>query len=149
MVMGMVCCIRFFDQFFFDVIYSGIGQFVILVFGLDVWVYCFVWLVGSIVYEVDMLEVIEFKIVMLSDLGVELVIECWIVVVDLCDDWVIVFQMVGFDLKVLVVWSVEGLLVYLLVEVQDVLFDNIIVLSVFGSWLVFEFVLDIVIFVDE
>lgn len=71
MATGMACRTRFFDQFFLDATHSGIGQFVILASGLDARAYRLAWPVGSIVYEVDMPEVIEFKTATLSDLGAE------------------------------------------------------------------------------
>lgn len=84
---------------------------------------------GSIVYEVDMPEVIEFKTATLSDLGAEPATERRTVAVDLRDDWATALQTAGFDPKVPAAWSAEGLLVYLPVEAQDALFDNITALS--------------------
>lgn len=107
------------------------------------------WPVGGIVYEVDMPEVIEFKTATLSDLGAEPATERRTVAVDLRDDWATALQTAGFDPKVPAAWSAEGLLVYLPVEAQDALFDNITALSAPGSRLAFEFVPDTAIFADE
>lgn len=149
MATGMACRTRFFDQFFLDATHSGIGQFVILASGLDARAYRLAWPVGSIVYEVDMPEVIEFKTATLSDLGAEPATERRTVAVDLRDDWATALQTAGFDPKVPAAWSAEGLLVYLPVEAQDALFDNITALSAPGSRLAFEFVPDTAIFADE
>lgn len=70
-----------------------------------------------------------------------LLVGCCEVFVDLCQDWFVVLCDVGFDLMVCMVWLVEGLLMYLLVEVQDWLFIQVGVVSVVGSWIVVEIVL--------
>ena len=53
------------------------------------------WPTGTVVYEVDMPEVIEFKTLTLSDLGAEPTAERRTVAVDLRDDWATALQCGG------------------------------------------------------
>ena len=149
MARGMACRTRYYDQFFIDATQSGVGQVVILAAGLDARAYRLPWPAGTIVYEVDMPEVIEFKTSTLSDLGAEPTAERRTVAVDLRDDWATALQAAGFDPQASAAWSAEGLLVYLPDAAQDALFDNITALSAPGSRLAFEFVPDTAVFADE
>lgn len=148
MAQGMACRTRFYDQFFLDATRSGIGQVVILASGLDSRAYRLPWPAGTVVYEVDMPEVIEFKTLTLGDLGAEPTAERRTVGIDLRDDWASALQAAGFDPQAPSAWSAEGLVVYLPDEAQDALFDNITTLSVPGSRLAFEFVPDTAVFAD-
>ena len=149
MAQGMACRTRFYDQFFVDATQSGIRQAVILASGLDARAYRLPWPTGTVVYEVDMPEVIEFKTLTLSDLGAEPTAERRTVAVDLRDDWATALQAAGFDPKAPAAWSAEGLLVYLPDGAQDALFDNITALSATGSRLAFEFVPDTAVFGEK
>ncbi|MCV7441623.1 SAM-dependent methyltransferase [Mycobacterium paraense] len=149
MARGMACRTRFYDQFFLDAAKGGIGQVVILASGLDARAYRLPWPAGTVVYEVDMPEVIEFKTSTLRDLGAEPTAERRTVAIDLRDDWAAALQQTGFDPQAPAAWSAEGLLVYLPDEAQDALFDNITALSAPGSRLAFEFVPDTAVFGDE
>lgn len=148
MARGMACRTRFYDQFFLDATRGGIRQVVILASGLDSRAYRLPWPAGTVVYEVDMPEVIEFKTLTLGDLGAEPTAERRTVAIDLRDDWASVLQAAGFDPQAPSAWSAEGLVVYLPDEAQDALFDNITTLSAPGSRLAFEFVPDTAVFAD-
>ena len=149
MARGMACRTRFYDRFFLDAAQSGIDQVVILASGLDARAYRLPWPAGTVVYEVDMPEVIEFKTSTLSDLGAEPTAERRTVAIDLRDDWAAALQAAGFDPKAPAAWSAEGLLVYLPDDAQDALFGNITALSAPDSRLAFEFVPDTTVFADE
>jgi methyltransferase (TIGR00027 family) len=149
MARGMACRTRFYDRFFLDAAQNGIDQVVILASGLDARAYRLPWPAGTVVYEVDMPEVIEFKTSTLRDLGAEPTAERRTVAIDLRDDWAAALRAAGFDPNAPAAWSAEGLLVYLPDEAQDALFDNITALSAAGSRLAFEFVPDTTIFADE
>jgi methyltransferase (TIGR00027 family) len=140
---------RFYDQFFVDATQSGIRQAVILAAGLDARAYRLPWPAGTVVYEVDMPEVIEFKTSTLRKLGAEPTAERRTVAVDLRDDWPAALRAAGFDPDAASAWSAEGLVVYLPPEAQDALFDNITALSAAGSRLACEFVPDTNVFADE
>jgi methyltransferase (TIGR00027 family) len=149
MARGMACRTRFYDQFFLEAAKSGVGQAVILAAGLDARAYRLPWPAGTVVYEVDMPEVIEFKTLTLGDLGAEPTAERRTVAIDLRDDWAAALQDAGFDPQASAAWSAEGLLVYLPDAAQDALFDHITALSAPGSRLAFEFVPDTAVFADE
>jgi len=149
MARGMACRTRFYDNFFLDATRNGIRQVVILASGLDARAYRLPWPAGTVVYEVDMPEVIEFKTLTLSYLGAEPTAERRTVAVDLRDDWATALRGAGFDPQAPAAWSAEGLLVYLPDAAQDALFDNITALSAPRSRLAFEFVPDTAIFADE
>ncbi len=149
MARGMACRTRFYDQFFLDATQGGVRQAVILASGLDARAYRLPWPAGTVVYEVDMPEVIEFKTLTLRDLGTEPTAERRTVAIDLRDDWATALRDAGFDSQAPAAWSAEGLLVYLPDAAQDALFDNITALSAPGTHLAFEFVPDTAIFADE
>jgi methyltransferase (TIGR00027 family) len=149
MAQGMAARTRFYDQFFLDAAQSGVAQAVILASGLDARAYRLPWPTGTVVYEVDMPEVIEFKTVTLSELGAEPTAQRRTVSVDLRDDWGAALQASGFDPQAPAAWSAEGLLIYLPDEAQDALFDNITALSAAGSRLAFDIVPNTAVFADE
>lgn len=148
MAQGMACRTRFYDQFFLDATRGGIGQVVILASGLDSRAYRLPWPAGTVVYEVDMPEVIEFKTLTLGDLGAKPTAQRRTVAIDLRDDWASALQAAGFDPQAPSAWSAEGLVVYLPDDAQDALFDNVTSLSAPGSRLAFEFVPDTAVFAD-
>src|ERR1700684_1552612 len=149
MAQGIACRTRFYDQFFVEATQSGIGQAVILASGLDARAYRLPWPAGTVVYEVDMPEVIEFKTVTLSELGAEPTAQRRTVSVDLRDDWGAALQASGFDPRAPAAWSAEGLLIYLPDEAQDALFDNLTALSAPGSRLAFDIVPNTAVFADD
>jgi methyltransferase (TIGR00027 family) len=124
---------RFFDDFFTAATGSGIRQAVILASGLDTRAYRLPWPAGTVVFEIDQPEVIEFKTRTLDDLGAEPTAQRRAVAIDLRNDWPSALKEAGFDAGQPTAWSAEGLLVYLPPEAQDRLFDNISELSAPGS----------------
>ena len=145
---GMAVRTRFYDNFFVDATRSGIRQAVIVAAGLDARAYRLPWSEGTVVYEVDMPNVIEFKTSTLSRLGAEPTAERRTVAVDLRDDWPAALQAAGFDPQAPSAWSAEGLVVYLPPDAQDALFGNITALSAPQSQLASEFVPDTTLFAD-
>jgi methyltransferase (TIGR00027 family) len=145
---GMAVRTRFYDRFFVDATRSGIRQVVIVAAGLDARAYRLPWPQGTVVYEVDLPDVIEFKTSTLSELGAVPTAERRTVAVDLRDDWPAALQAAGFDPQAPSVWSAEGLVVYLPPEAQDALFANITALSAPKSQLASEFVPDTTMFAD-
>ena len=97
MARGMAVRTRFYDRFFLDATHAGIRQAVILASGLDARAYRLPWPDGTVVYEVDLPEVIDFKTSTLSQLGAEPTAERRIVAVDLRDDWPAALRDAGFD----------------------------------------------------
>ena len=124
---------RFFDDFFVQATGSGIRQAVILASGLDTRAYRLPWPAGTVVYEIDQPDVIEFKTRTLAGLGAEPTAVRRTVAIDLRDDWPSALTDAGLDPGQPTAWSAEGLLVYLPPDAQDRLFDNIVALSAPGS----------------
>src|SRR6202035_2151943 len=149
MARGMACRTRFYDRFFLDAAQSGIDQAVILAAGLDARAYRLPWPAGTVVYEVDQPEVIEFKTKTLADLGAEPTATRRTIAIDLRDDWPQALLDNGFDRTQPTAWSAEGLLIYLPPQAQDLLFDNITKLSAPGSRLATEHIPDFDVFEDE
>lgn len=131
---------KFFDDYFLTAGAQGVRQAVILAAGLDARAYRLPWADGTVVYEVDQPEVIDFKTRTLADLGAEPTAQRRTVPVDLRDDWPAAMRAAGLDPDEPTAWCAEGLLIYLPPEAQDRLFDNIHALSAPGSTVATEFV---------
>jgi methyltransferase (TIGR00027 family) len=145
---GMAVRTRFYDNYFIDAAHRGIRQAVIVAAGLDARAYRLPWPEGTVVYEVDLPDVIEFKTSTLEGLGATPTAERRTVAVDLRDDWPAALQAAGFDPQAPSAWSAEGLVVYLPPDAQDALFSNITALSARQSQVASEFVPDTTIFRD-
>jgi methyltransferase (TIGR00027 family) len=130
---------RFFDDFFCDAGAAGIRQAVILASGLDSRAYRLSWSDGTIVYEIDQPQVIEFKSATMASIGAAPATEQRTVGIDLREDWPKALRASGFDDTQPTAWSAEGLLVYLPPDAQDRLFDDITALSAPGSRLATEY----------
>jgi methyltransferase (TIGR00027 family) len=129
---------KFFDEFFLGAAKAGVKQAVILASGLDSRAYRLQWPSGTVVYEIDQPQVIEFKTRTLSELGASPTADRRVVAIDLRDDWPTALRTAGFDPKQPTAWSAEGLLGYLPPEAQDRLLDTITELSAPGSRLATE-----------
>jgi methyltransferase (TIGR00027 family) len=149
MAEGMAVRTRYFDDFFTTATDAGLRQAVILASGLDSRAYRLPWPAGTVVFEVDQPQVIEFKTRTLNDMGARPTADLRIVGVDLRNDWPAALRAKGFDVATPTAWIAEGLLVYLPPNAQDQLFDNIASLSAPGSRLATEFVPSTDIFTDE
>jgi methyltransferase (TIGR00027 family) len=124
---------KFYDEYFLDATNAGITQVVILASGLDSRAYRLPWPTGTVVYEVDQPQVIQFKTRVLAELGAVPTADRRAAAVDLRDDWPTALRTAGFDPALPSAWSVEGLLGYLPPEAQDRLLDAITELSAPGS----------------
>ncbi len=140
---------RFFDEFFTAATESGVRQAVILASGLDTRAYRLRWPAGTVVYEIDQPQVIDFKTATLADIGAEPTVDRRTVGIDLRDDWPAALRRHGFDQNQPTAWSAEGLLPYLPPDAQDRLFDHIGALSAAGSRLATEHIPDPLAFTDE
>jgi methyltransferase (TIGR00027 family) len=149
MVDGMAVRTKYFDDYFIDATGAGVRQAVILASGLDARAYRLPWPAGTVVYELDQPQVIEFKTTTLAGIGAEPTATRRTVPVDLRQDWPAALKAAGLDLTAPTAWLAEGLLIYLPPEAQDRLFDNITDLSAPGSTIATEFVPGIVDFDAE
>ncbi len=129
---------RFFDDFFASAAAAGVRQAVILASGLDTRAYRLGWPDGTVVFEIDQPEVIEFKTRVLADTGATPGADRRTVGIDLREDWPAALRGAGFDPSAPTAWIAEGLLIYLPPDAQDRLLDNITALSAPGSALATE-----------
>lgn len=144
MIGGMGVRTKYFDEYFIDATNAGIRQVVILASGLDARAYRLPWPDGTVLYEIDQPQVIEFKTTTLADIGAEPTATRRAVAIDLRGDWPTAVTQAGLDTSQPTAWLAEGLLIYLPPEAQDRLFDNITALSAPGSTVATEFVPGIV-----
>ncbi|MGV0834186.1 class I SAM-dependent methyltransferase [Mycolicibacterium thermoresistibile] len=131
---------KFFDDYFETATAGGVRQAVILASGLDARAYRLAWPAGTVVYEIDQPDVIEFKTRTLDGTGAEPTAERRTVAIDLRHDWPTVLRDAGLDPKAPTAWCAEGLLIYLPPPAQDLLFDRIHALSAPGSTVATEYV---------
>ena len=111
----------------------------ILASGLDSRAYRLPWPDGTVVYEIDQPQVIEFKTATMASMARPLPRSTERSAIDLREDWPAALRDSGFDVGQPTAWSAEGLLVYLPPDAQDRLFDNITALSAPGSRLATEY----------
>ena len=137
---GMAVRTKYFDDYFINATGTGVRQVVILASGLDSRAYRLPWPDGTVVYEIDQPQVIEFKTTTLAGIGAQPTAERRTVAIDLRADWPAALTAAGLDTTAPTAWLAEGLLIYLPPEAQDRLFDNITALSVPGSTIATEFV---------
>jgi methyltransferase (TIGR00027 family) len=134
---------EYFDNFFLNATAAGIRQAVILASGLDSRAYRLPWPAGTVVFEVDQPQVIDFKTATLAALGAQPTADRRTVAIDLRNDWPAAIKEAGFDPARPTAWIAEGLLGYLTAEAQDRLLDQITALSAPGSRFATEGLLDV------
>jgi len=137
---GMAVRTKYFDDYFIDAVGAGVRQAVILASGLDSRAFRLPWPDGTVVYEIDQPQVIEFKTTTLAGIGAEPTATRRTIAVDLRADWPAALRAAGLDTTAPTAWLAEGLLIYLPPDAQDRLFDNITALSAPASTVATEFV---------
>src|ERR1700751_4110929 len=71
MIDGMAVRTKYFDDYFINATNNGARQAVILASGLDARAYRLPWPAGTVVYELDQPQVIDFKTTTLAGIGAE------------------------------------------------------------------------------
>jgi methyltransferase (TIGR00027 family) len=137
---GIAVRTRYFDHYLAQAMDAGVRQAVILASGLDSRAYRLPWPTGTVVYEIDQPQVIDFKTATLAGIGANPSATRRTVSVDLRSDWPAALRAAGLDTTAPTAWLAEGLLIYLPPEAQDRLFDDITALSVPGSTVATEYV---------
>ncbi|KZM72807.1 hypothetical protein AWN90_28990 [Nocardia terpenica] len=130
---------RYFDDYFLTATAGGVRQAVILASGLDTRAYRLAWPAGTVVFELDQPDVLEFKEKVLADHGACPAADRRGMAADLRDDWTAALLDAGFDPTVPTAWAAEGLLAYLPGATQDLLFERIDRLSAPGSGLATDY----------
>ena len=129
---------KYFDAYFAEAAAAGVRQIVVLAAGLDSRAYRLPWPAGTVVYELDQPQVLEFKRDVLAEHGDQPTAERREVAVDLRDDWPAALRAGGFDPSAPSAWIAEGLLIYLPATAQQQLFAGIDELASIGSWVAVE-----------
>ena len=124
---------HFFDEYFTDAVAGGIRQVVILAAGLDSRAYRLDWPAGTVVYEIDLPKVLEYKSQTLAGHGATPIADRRAVPVDLRHDWPQALRAAGFDARRPTAWLAEGLLPFLPAAAQEALFASVDALSGPGS----------------
>jgi methyltransferase (TIGR00027 family) len=124
---------HFFDAFFADAAEAGIRQVVLLAAGLDSRAYRLAWSEGTVVYEIDLPKVLEYKAETLARHGANPKTTRRAVPVDLRHDWPKALRQAGFDAAQPTAWLAEGLLPFLPGWAQEAMFASIDELSAPGS----------------
>src|SRR5271163_3403931 len=124
---------HFFDEYFADAVAGGIRQVVILAAGLDSRAYRLDWPAGTVVYEIDLPKVLEYKSQTLAGHGATPIADRRAVPVDLRHDWPQALRDAGFDASRPTAWLAEGLLPFLPAAAQEALFASVDALSGPGS----------------
>ncbi len=124
---------KYFDDFFYAAADAGVRQIVIPAAGLDSRAYRLAWPAGTVVYELDQPQVLEFKRGVLARRGDAPTAERREIAVDLRDDWPQALRRSGFDPSKPSAWLLEGLLVYLPANAQRDLFTGIDDMAAPGS----------------
>lgn len=129
---------HFFDEYFTAAAAAGIRQHVILAAGLDSRAYRLNWPAGTVVYEIDLPAVLEYKSTTLDALGAAPAATRREVPVDLRADWPAALQAAGYDPALGTAWLAEGLLPFLPGQAQEAMFTAIDGLSAAGSRIAVE-----------
>jgi methyltransferase (TIGR00027 family) len=124
---------HFFDAYFTTAVQAGIRQVVILAAGLDSRAYRLDWPAGTVVYEIDLPKVLQYKSETLAQHGAEPSTTRRAVPVDLRHDWPKALRDEGFDVTQPTAWLAEGLLPFLPAEAQESMFASVNELSEAGS----------------
>ena len=137
---GIAVRTRFFDDYMARAMAAGVRQAVILASGLDARAYRLPWPTGTVVYEIDQPQVINFKTTTLAGIGAHPSATRRTVSIDLRSDWPTALRAAALDTTAPTAWLAEGLLIYLPPEAQDRLFEDITALSAPGSTIATEYV---------
>jgi methyltransferase (TIGR00027 family) len=129
---------RYFDNYFEAAVAAGVRQTVILAAGLDSRAYRLRWRDGTVVFELDQPQVLEFKREVLTARGDAPTAERREIAVDLRSDWPQALRDSGFDASEPSAWIAEGLLIYLPATAQHQLFEGVDSLAAPGSRIAVE-----------
>src|ERR1700758_4619459 len=94
---GMAVRTKYFDDYFNNAVAAGVRQAVILASGLDARAYRLPWPGGTVVYEIDQPQVIEFKTRPLARIGADPTATRRTVPIALRQDWPAALKAAGLD----------------------------------------------------
>ena len=129
---------RYFDDYFARAVAAGVRQVVIFAAGLDSRAYRLDWPDGTVIFELDQPQVLEFKRGVLAERGDKPRAERVEIAVDLREDWLQALRDNGFDETKPAAFIAEGLLIYLPATAQGELFRGVDALAAPGSFVGIE-----------
>lgn len=129
---------KYFDDYFLAAAADGVRQIVLLAAGLDSRGYRLAWPDGTVIFELDQPQVLDFKRQVLARHGDAPTAERREVAVDLRHDWPQALRDSGFDPAKPSAWIAEGLLIYLPATAQNQLFSGVDALAAPGSHVAVE-----------
>jgi methyltransferase (TIGR00027 family) len=129
---------KFFDDYLQRAADDGVRQIVILAAGLDSRAYRLTWPSGTVIFELDQSEVLEFKRAVLSDRGALPIAERREISVDLRENWPKALADNAFDRAQPSAWLAEGIMMYLPGSAQEQLCSGIDSLAAEGSRVALE-----------
>jgi methyltransferase (TIGR00027 family) len=129
---------KYFDAYFRAAAADGVRQIVLLAAGLDSRGYRLGWPDGTVVFELDQPQVLDFKREVLDRHGAVPTAERREIAVDLRNDWPQALRDNGFNAARPSAWIAEGLLIYLPATAQHQLFTGIDTLAAAGSHVAIE-----------
>nr|AQZ37097.1 N-methyltransferase [Actinosynnema pretiosum subsp. pretiosum] len=100
----------FFDAVLARAAAAGVRQVVLLAAGLDARAFRLPWPGGTVVFEVDLPDVLGFKERVVREVGAEPSCDRRVVAADLRSDWVAALVAAGLDREAPVAWLAEGAL---------------------------------------
>ncbi|OJZ74648.1 SAM-dependent methyltransferase [Mycobacterium paraffinicum] len=124
---------HFFDAYLLDASAAGIHQVVNLAAGLDSRAYRLQWAPATIIFEIDLPKVLEYKATTLARHGVSPTADLRPVAADLRHNWPQTLRDSGFDVSRPAVWLAEGLMPFLPAKAHSTMFTAIDQLSRAGS----------------
>jgi methyltransferase (TIGR00027 family) len=125
--------------FFDEQVMGASRQVVLFGAGLDCRAYRLDLPADTVVYEIDVPAVLEFKANVLAQHGFEPRVKRVPVTCDLRDDWVSQLKAAGFDPALSTTWLAEGLLMYLTVPQVDSFLAAVTNLTAPGSTFTFDY----------
>jgi methyltransferase (TIGR00027 family) len=129
---------RYFDTYFRAAAADGVRQVVLLAAGLDSRGYRLDWPDGTVVFELDQPQVLNFKREVLDKHGAVPTAQRREIAIDLRNDWPQALKDAGFNPAKPSAWIAEGLLIYLPATAQHQLFIGIDTLAAAGSHIAIE-----------
>ncbi len=127
---------RYFDDALLNLVdQTEIRQIVLLAAGMDTRAFRLPWPAGVSFFELDRLDVQDYKADVLAQLPAEPACRRTVIRVDLADDWVAALLQTGFRADLPAAFLVEGLFIYLDDSAMESLFMGLRRIAADGSWL--------------
>jgi methyltransferase (TIGR00027 family) len=130
---------RYFDDFLLRAsAQDGICQIVLMAAGLDTRAFRLSWAKGTRLFELDQMDVLNYKEDVLGSLGARATCDRRVLQVDLTQPWDKTLAANDFDSQNPSCWLLEGFLFYLPNETITQIIEKVTDLAAQGSWMDFD-----------